>query len=433
MRLRRHGAFFVGSFSGVLAAGLLQGEVIRSYSPSRHDRFVNFPSDLSLNAGFYLDGPEWTGVGFTPNDARKHFTLISPRHFVGARHFRPGVGQTIRFVNGSGQIRNFVVGGLVHFLNDSNQATDLSLGWLTGEVSESDGLAIAEVLNGVSEGSLSGDAIVLSGRYSRGGEGVIDGFTTINLDGVFEIEGFNPTRTFYSFYSARSGSGDDCHLEAGDSGGPTFAKVGGALKLIGIHTGIAETETPFGSNFYNIDTFIPHYLDELDEEMEVLGYHVKRTDLGTIGTTTQLSQLFPQAGSMNAEFTFSITSTGLDEVHNLQVGATVDGGASVVGVTGQDWVVKSASEVRRGGLIGGLSTDVVVEVDLPDVPTGDVTVSVSFEGDGLGEATAMSTVEVYESYATWAAGLSDATFVGDPDGDGVVNLIEYAVGRDGAV
>lgn len=104
---------------------------IRNYSSARHDRFTGFSSAPVANASFMHGGVDLTGVGWDSTYVLRQFTLVSPRHFVGANHFRPPIGAAIRFVSADGTVRSSTVQSLSTIPNAGGQATDLLVGRLS--------------------------------------------------------------------------------------------------------------------------------------------------------------------------------------------------------------------------------------------------------------------------------------------------------------
>ena len=69
---------------------------------------------------------------------------------------------------------------------------------------------------------------------------------------------------------------DDCYLQSGDSGSPSFVQVGSQVALIGIHSAIDTI--PGGQ--VNYDTLVPHYITELDAVLNPLGFRMRPHNAG---------------------------------------------------------------------------------------------------------------------------------------------------------
>lgn len=425
-----------------VSSGTVSGVLIRNYDPARHDRFENFPSDLSANASFYQGSEDWSGIGWSVSDVRKHFTLISPRHFVGARHFRPAIGSQVRFVNAAGVAKTYTVAALHDIFNDESPATatDLSLGELVETVAESDLVSTVPVLNLASEASYANQQILLSGRHSRAGRARIGSFNDLGDSPQTTVAGMNPTRVYSSTYRSFGFGGDDGRLEDGDSGGPSLVSTVGGLGLVGIHTALGEEAFLGTTTFTSIDTFVPHYLEKLDAAMEPLGYHVKRANVNTPALSLVLSgSADPASSSEGVSYELTIRNAANGEVaHNLRLALSCDAGATFASASGPSWVSEISSDglqlrVVRGGLAAGEAVTVTVALDLPANPLSAVSLSAALTADGSATLLASETIEVAQSYQSWSMGLLDSSFLGDEDQDGLANEVEYLLGRDGAV
>lgn len=421
--------------------GPVSAVVIRSYDPERHDRFASFPSDLAANPGFYQGGEDWSGIGWSVSDVRKHFTLISPKHFLGARHFRPAVGSQVRFVNTAGVVKTYTVAALHDILNDESPATatDLSLGELVETVAEGELVSTVPVLNLASEAAYANQQILISGRYSRAGRARIGAFNDLGDTPATTVVGINKTRVYSSTFRSFGFGRDDGRMEDGDSGGPSLVATGDGLALVGTHTALGEV-TAFGVTTYtSFDTFVPHYLEKLDAAMESKGYHVRRANPTAPALSLVLTESAdPASSSDGASYALTIgNASGAEIAHNLRLDLTCDAGATFATASGVGWVSETSPDglalrIVRGGLDAGETVVVTVHLDLPASPTSAVTLSAELSADGSATLSAQETTDVAQSYQSWSLGLLDASLTGDEDQDGLVNELEYFLGRDGA-
>ena len=428
-------------FGGFLAVSTFaSGEILRSFDADRHDRFLGFPSDLTENSGFFLGGEDWSSVGWSLSDTRRHFTLVSPKHFLCARHFAPSVGQMVRFVSTTGVSRDYQIEARFNVFNDQTPATatDLMLCELTERVA--DDISYAPVYNLASiPSSYQNQEYVLSGRFSRAGVATVGGASGFLPSGFGNFTGGGINQTFGMVTRFEvSGTVDDVRLQVGDSGGPTFSNTATGLALVGIHTAIASVTEPEGTVHLAIDTFVPFYIDDLDTLMESEGYHITRWDGDEPTLELSLTESDdPVLSDAGVTYTVTIDNvTNREDARNLRVDLSLDAGATFVSASGTGLVVENngnTMQVRQAMLTGNDSITFSVVVDLPAEPAQAINFSVSAEADGSNVVAASETTDVIGSYADWASELVDSSSLGDEDGDGVANRIEYMLGRDGGI
>lgn len=235
-----------------------------------HDRFYTAPAGGAERA-FIGEGYDWSGVGRSSNGA--WITMISPSYFVSANHYHPGAGDTITFHennNPAGATHAYTVASFGYDTNYAGQSSDLWLGKLTVPLSRKHHIAIYPVLAlAAGDAAYAGVFMFAYGAPDRVGTNTIGAIVD-----DFEI---GRTRTMRYWFDAAEGTGTgagDCHLIGGDSGGPSFAIVGGKLALVGVHfttndtNGVFDPEDswPFGFGWSG-DSFVPFYLDQLDANM----------------------------------------------------------------------------------------------------------------------------------------------------------------------
>ncbi len=259
-------------------ATLLFSLEIHEYEQARHDRFDTgtFPGAPAGNDGLWVGEFDFSGVGWSDGDPRKAFALISPRHFVGANHFRPSTGSEIKFVGADGEVRGYTYERFHNIKNDDDENTDLFIGELAEDIPEAHGIAFYPVLE-KPESELEGMEILVYGRghdEPRIGRGEIGGFG--DSFGTLPLtEGpLNDTRHYTFDYRENSAGPDDAHFELGDSGSPSFIVYEGDLTVSGIHSALEENSVPVEDRFTSYDSFILHYKDQVNAHMEATGHEL---------------------------------------------------------------------------------------------------------------------------------------------------------------
>lgn len=241
---------------------------IRQYSPTRHDRCTGFPATAAWNDAAWFESRRFAAVGWARDDTpyNRQFALVSPLHLVCATHFQPLVGTIIRFLNSDGVSVERSVAILTPIKNDLDQNSDLTLATLSSPLLASDKIPCFSYLNLGNESAYLGCSLAVFGWQAKAGSGVISVFDDIVDKAV------NKTRIMGFDSIKLSGNQDDCYLEIGDSGSPSFVMAGGIPALVGIHIAVDEKSDPLKRTSY--DTFIPHYIANLNSVMAPDGYQM---------------------------------------------------------------------------------------------------------------------------------------------------------------
>lgn len=232
---------------------------------STHDRFY-----AGADRAFIGEPYDWSGVGRSSNGA--WITMISPTHFVSANHYHPNAGDTITFYEGNtltGRARAYTVDAFGFDTTYAGQSSDLWLGRLTAPLNPKHRIAQYPVLALGSDAAYLGSFMFAYGAPNRVG--------TSRIGAVVDDFEIGRTRTMRFWFHAEEGTGTgagDCHLIGGDSGGPSFALVGGRLTLVGVHfttndtNGVPDPEDswPFGYGWSG-DSFVPFYIEQLNANM----------------------------------------------------------------------------------------------------------------------------------------------------------------------
>jgi len=253
----------------LLSANALQ---IRTYQPGRHDRFSSgYPGSPvpNISPSFIAKDYDLSGIGWRTNNADVSHALITPRHFVGAVHNQPNIGQKLRFFNQNGTLKTYTIGD-IFIMQEGAYPTDLFVGELTTPILDTDSIHHYPVGNLPAETDYLGDSILTYGKTARIGAGTVDGFG--NLIIPLSATDTSVTRAFVFDYDKAGGDADDAHGEAGDSGSPTFIMQAGKLVLIGMHSSLFDDED--NNRFRTIDAFLPHYIDQINDSIAPSGYQI---------------------------------------------------------------------------------------------------------------------------------------------------------------
>lgn len=416
--------FSVYAMAFNLPAAALQ---IRAFSPAAHERIRNFPGNPTLNptflnpSGNLANLPDLTGVGWNTSNTVQQFTLVSPRHFVGANHFQPNVGAVVRFLARDNTLHDYSVAAIHGILNDDGTTSDVFLGELTTDVPATAGIRSLPYLNLATEAAYTGEALVVLGQPARGGRGSIAQVSDFGGDPITSGSGIR-TRAFTFSYTPL-GSADDARAEVGDSGSPSFAVRSGVMALVGTHTAVLSA---FGTTT-TYDTLVPHYAARLNSVMTAQGYHLRKTSPDTTAFTASGAGVSPVIRALKP-FVFRVSITnGAAAADNVAASFTLPAGAVLAGTTASGWVAKGATILRRGGLAAGET--VTMDLAFSSAPvSGSFQVGLNLTSDGSATKSFDFPLSVVPSYVEWAAGLADAALTADGDDDGVVNLLEYAFG-----
>ncbi len=387
-----------------------------------HDRFTGFPTAPAMNPGFLHGAARFTGVGWYVPDPRRQFTLVTPRHFVCATHFTPAVGQPVRFVDSDGVVVERTVAAVAAVPNDSEGNSDLALGTLDGEVPGT--VTPFRWLNLAEEDAYRGARLMAFGRAARGGKGVLAGFKTLDETGIAD------TRASYFIYRHPSGDDDDCFFESGDSGSPCFATVNGEAVLVSVNSAVGNAP----GIVTNYGVFAPYYAAKLDAMLAADGYSLSPVFPVPAGLMLERET---QPGTLRrlhaGAATFTIKNVGSPAAGNLVAVVSFDTAAVPDNLSAPGWVASGGAggvwTLQSGGIApGGELAFTASWAVLPEV--AEIACAVDLVSDVSPDAFHEMTLEIAPSYAEWSEGLEEAGLEDDPDGDGLPNLLEYALGGD---
>lgn len=247
--------FLRTTFVLVALSVCVQAELwIKNHEPTRHNRFRDDA------ARFVAGDHDLSGVGSATG---WWVTMISPQYFLTADH-APASGQ-VKF-----NVGNRLGSEVVYIDVDWTQQVadaDLRLGRLVSPVP--DDIPYYPLLELGWEGDYKGLNVLMYGHRTwegRVGRNTINGF-------AWDQFGYG-SRLMDMPYNRTTGLGDDeCWIQNGDSGAPSFAAVGDTLALVGIHVqvlGFFDGAEP-QEGALSRDVFLFEYIDELRAMMASYG------------------------------------------------------------------------------------------------------------------------------------------------------------------
>lgn len=421
---------FVRFLAFPLLAGVasLQAVQVRALDENRHNRFTGFPTTPAHNPSFLFGSGEYTGIGWDTSLPNRQFALVSPRHFLCATHYRPPPGTVIRFLNAAGSIVDRVVAATYPVTDNQGNTGDLTLGVLTSALGSTDGITPFPYLNPAAEDHARGLALEVLGRPARAGRGSLQGFIDLELPGI------DTTRSCYFVFRADGSHPDDCRLESGDSGAPTFARIGGRPALVGTHSAI-DIGGPDTSNF---DAYVPHYVDHLNALMAELGHAMQPALANPAAITSEVSVQPPTLRRATPATLFiDLANPSAHPSSDVTVDILFDTLTRPDSITPPPtWTTVSGQPGQWKYTLPSFETGASARFTalwarMPAIGrlNGELRVQSSAAPDGL----RILDLPVSPSYAEWSEGLADPRHEADPDGDGVANLLEYAFGGDPTV
>ncbi len=405
--------------------------MLRNYDANSHLRMTGFSEAPQVNPSFLNPNGNQTtrldlsGIGWSVQDPTKQLTLVSPRHFVGANHFRPGIGSTVSFLATDNALHTLTVASITAVTNQDGSESDLYLGEFTGEIPATAAVLPLPYLNLTNEAAYAGQAILVAGKAARGGRGTIGSVSDFGGDPITGGAGIQ-TRAFTFSYTSAAGSVDDAHAEGGDSGSPSFAVQNGRAALVGTHTAVLTA--PFTVTTY--DTLVPHYTPKINTLMESKGLRIRKSDppatsFTLLGATTGL------LARTGKPFTYRFTVTNISNVEadNVNARFSFPSGLAITQVNAEGWWKNADGSLRRSGLSASRSS--TFDVTFASAPEpGTITLSLMLGSDGSATRSQDFPITILPSYTDWAKSLTLAGISDDGEGDGISNLAEYACGGD---
>src|SRR4051812_5560194 len=281
---------FAAGICSVARAEVILGPSQLATDPTPYFRFTGGfpapPSNTVNNPSFYLSTLNFSGVGWrlpgVAGNLAWNVAMIDNIHFVGAWHVvvtgNMSTGDTVNFrpAGSSTAIVTRTIANLQNVPNPDSSTSDVLLGTLSQPLLPADGVASYPI----TAAPVIQQVMYVYGRQSEVGQNNVSG-TQPNIP--FPIDGNpahdevlngllydydQPTTNINPLIGNPDGlpstvGNNEAHVEAGDSGGPSFVLIGGQLQLIGTHAGQsfyspAATGVLDQTNF-SVDSNLPAY------------------------------------------------------------------------------------------------------------------------------------------------------------------------------
>ena len=369
-----------------------------------------------MNPAFSPDSELFTGIGWPVHETewRRHYTLISPVHFIGAAHYMPNADWKLRFLGNDGVACDRGIKSMEVVVDSLGRATDLFIGTLSHPVDLAR-ITPFPVLNLPTEEDYIGIEIVVFGQAS---EGMVS-----NIDGIWKA-GLEPTQLGYFEYSLNGTDPAEIQYEEGDSGAPVLVMHDGVPSLVGTANSVAQV----GSRLRNSFALVPAYLSEIDSIMEKEGYNLTKAILPeglTIDVQSQSNGSLTQGRSGAVVFTVSNAADA--EAHNVAL--TLAAGTPPDQISGPGWFTLRNADgtwsCRRANIAASGSSSLhAVWNAIP----GALGLDAGVVADGAARVDLSSAPTVSVGSGSLFTGIGGT--LGDTDRDGVGDLLEHAMGGD---
>jgi hypothetical protein len=236
--MRDHLLLFLGRTAALAAllftcgtASALEYDNGGSYQPQRHDRFLpgTFPGAPIANPDFLLGGvePQLSGLGWQTDLSRRAVSLVSPRHFLNAAHYK--ASGTVSFVNRRGELRTYTV------IDNRAVSGDVAIGTLAAPIPPEDEISFFPAVDDYA--SLASEAVYYFGNAPGNGTSAVGQTGVANSGSLLLLD---------SRLVAEAEAADRVRGADSDSGSPSFTLENDRLLLVGHHY-FATADAPLAS------------------------------------------------------------------------------------------------------------------------------------------------------------------------------------------
>lgn len=365
MRITGHSGLGLWALKAAIALtwpALASGLTITGYTSTTHNRFASgFPSSPqdNANAGFIGLGYDWSGVAWSATDATKGFAMLSPQHYLVARHY--GGATSLRVAGDNGiatATQSSVTNTGYGVLFDGQTVPDTAVGRLVTPFTNTVGLpryAVMDLNTSSANNTINNYGNMPLLVYGRGANG-----SSSPRIGSATLTGANLTGTTQLIATDLS----SVTLQTGDSGSPVFhgwTNPNGDLQLTLVGNNAAvDTTTNFLNYFNFLGTFeqmasMNSILNPDGYALRVAGY-TSHTWVGSTSNAVTNRGAWglsaPTAAPTDKFVLFNGTSAGNSRVVNISANANQRGlyFKSAAGANAFTFSGTSTLTIGRGGL-----------------------------------------------------------------------------------
>jgi hypothetical protein len=297
MQILSRSFLLLAATAAILAPAARSIEIDYQFDPNRHNRFLSgFSTNPVQNSNVLgMPGLDFSGVGWgSGGELWKNVAMVTPQHFITADHAKPSVGSFLNFLGTDGVVRSYQVQSYITLKYDAGNpanASDLTIGQLSAPILSDVPIKIYSVVRpGPFRYPLSktppknldfyrGREMIVVGKNDVGGtdldgDGYDDRGGKISKNVIDDVFVYNfgdaSTDTVGVGFESPPNTPDSGRFVGFDSGSPSFLLWDGQLTALGSHSAADFEVNPQ----YNVDSFLPYYIDQINALIAGSGYQL---------------------------------------------------------------------------------------------------------------------------------------------------------------
>lgn len=345
-----------------LAPDICSALEIRDYSPTRHDRFTADPR--AFNPDAWIDAKAYAAVGWSMTEPKQQVVLVSPQHFLLPTHWDLKRGELVSFMAPNGGIWSSTIESTTP-IRQQGRKTGLSLGRFLEPLPYSSQIRPLPYLRLPSENDYLGMSLQVFGADDRVGAATLAGFADLKSGPAL-------SRVCRFDYPVNAGGGDDCRIEAGDTGGATLAWLNDKPVLVGTHSTVQSDDA--GAVNWNYDVFVPRYAPLIDALMKADGWRMIPSDVIPADLRMDVA-ITPQPlrRTQPATLTTTISNPTPREDGNVEVTFNFFSDSPPDSISADGWLVQQTAAakwtMRRATMAASASTTITAHWNaVPEIP-----------------------------------------------------------------